>query len=135
VERWERIKVGGGTPPVMTPFGWLVLYHGVAGDPGGPDRPKKLVYSAGVLILDRADPRRIVYRSREPVMTPDLPTEKQGLVANVVFPTAIDQRLDLHRPERFDFYYGMADSRIGAARLWLPRHLPPHATADAPGEV
>jgi beta-1,2-mannobiose phosphorylase / 1,2-beta-oligomannan phosphorylase len=35
-------------------------------------------------------------------------------------------------PERFDGYYGMADSRIGVARLDLPDRLPPGAGADPP---
>ena len=46
---------------------------------------------------------------------------------NVVFPTAIDRRDDLGLPGRFDVYYGMADSRIGVARLDLPDHLPTDA--------
>ncbi len=33
-------------------------------------------------------------------------------------------------PDRFDIYYGMADNRIGAARLNLPENLPPAALAD-----
>jgi len=35
-------------------------------------------------------------------------------------------------PERFDGYCGMADSRIGVARLDLPDRLPPGAGADPP---
>jgi hypothetical protein len=31
---------------------------------------------------------------------------------------------DLGTPDRFDVYYGMADNRIGAARLDLPDRLP-----------
>jgi hypothetical protein len=49
-----------------------------------------------------------------------------------VFPTGIDRRDDLGTPDRFDVYYGMADNRIGVARLDLPEHLPPGAAADAP---
>ena len=30
---WELLKIGGGTPPVRIPEGWLVLYHGVTGTP------------------------------------------------------------------------------------------------------
>jgi hypothetical protein len=41
-------------------------------------------------------------------------------VADVAFPTGVDRRLDLGLPNRIDVYYGMADSRIGAARLDLP---------------
>jgi predicted GH43/DUF377 family glycosyl hydrolase len=36
-------------------------------------------------------------------------------VNNVVFPTGIDVRDD----RTMDIYYGMADARIGAARMWL----------------
>jgi predicted GH43/DUF377 family glycosyl hydrolase len=25
---WERLKIGAGTPPVLTKRGWLILYHG-----------------------------------------------------------------------------------------------------------
>jgi predicted GH43/DUF377 family glycosyl hydrolase len=64
-----------------------------------------------------------------------MPQERQGTVANVVFPTGIDQRDDLGAPDRFDVYYGMADNRIGAARLDLPDHLPTGADADAPDAV
>jgi predicted GH43/DUF377 family glycosyl hydrolase len=35
-------------------------------------------------------------------------------------------------PDRFDVYYGMADKRIGVARLDLPEHIPAEAVADAP---
>lgn len=29
VEPWESLKIGGGTPPVMTRHGWMILYYGV----------------------------------------------------------------------------------------------------------
>ena len=56
---------------------------------------------------------------------PQLPQERAGTEANVVFPTGIDRRQDLGPPERFDVYYGMADDRIGVARLLVPDLLPP----------
>ena len=74
----------------------------------------------------------ILYRSAEPVLTPALPQERQGTVANVVFPTGIDRRDDLGSPDRFDVYYGMADKRIGVARLNLPDLLPPLGVTDPP---
>jgi predicted GH43/DUF377 family glycosyl hydrolase len=55
-------------------------------------------------------------------------------VANVVFPTGIDRRDDIGMPDRFDIYYGMADNRIGAARLSLPKLLPPGGAADSQEE-
>ena len=30
VAPWERLKIGGGTPPVLTRHGWLIVYHGVS---------------------------------------------------------------------------------------------------------
>jgi predicted GH43/DUF377 family glycosyl hydrolase len=35
-------------------------------------------------------------------------------------------------PDRFDVYYGMADNRIGVARLDLPDFLPSGRVADHP---
>ena len=61
-----------------------------------------------------------------------LPQERRGTVANVVFPTGIDRRDDLGSPNRFDVYFGMADNRIGVARLDLPDSLPPGRVADPP---
>jgi predicted GH43/DUF377 family glycosyl hydrolase len=91
-----------------------------------------LCYSAGVMVLSEKHPRVIRYRSVEPILTPVLPQERDGIVANVVFPTGIDRRDDLGKPDRFDVYYGMADNRIGAARLDLPDHLPAGTRADSP---
>ena len=74
----------------------------------------------------------IRYRSAEPVLTPALPQERSGTVANVVFPTGIDRRDDLGTPDRFDVYYGMADNRIGVARLDVPDFVPTGGAADPP---
>jgi hypothetical protein len=84
------------------------------------------------MVLSEEHPRVIRYRSPRPVLTPDLPRERRGTVANVVFPTGIDRRDDLGAPDCFDVYYGMADNRIGVARLDLPECPPPGALADHP---
>ena len=85
----------------MTRHGWMVVYHGVheLADPSTTGH--KLCYSAGVLVLPRKHPRHIRYRSPEPVLTPDLPRERIGTVANVVFPTAIDRRDDRASRDRW----------------------------------
>ncbi len=76
------------------------------------------------MVLSETQPRIIRYRSRQPVLTADSPQERNGVVANVVFPTGIDRRDDLGLPDRFDVYYGMADDRIGVARMDVPESLP-----------
>jgi len=132
VSPWERLKIGGGTPPILTRHGWLIVYHGV-NEVKEPDSEKlHLQYSAGVMILSKEHPHKIRYRSVEPVLTPLIPEERNGIVPNVVFPTGIDRRDDLGLPDRFDVYYGMADNRIGVARLDLPDILPPEGVADSP---
>jgi len=132
VSPWERLKIGGGTPPVLTRHGWLILYHGVSEMPDQGKEGKHLCYSAGVMVLSKDHPQVIHYRSEEPVLKPELKQERQGTISNVVFPTGIDRRDDLGLPNRFDVYYGMADYRIGVARLDLPDILPPEGIADNP---
>ena len=130
VAPWEMLKIGCGTPPVLTRHGWLLLYHGVSKETESANAGRGLCYSAGVMVLSERDPRKILYRSPEPVLTPESPDELRGTIANVVFPTGIDRRDDLGTPDRFDVYYGMADSRIGVARLDLPEHLPTGSLAN-----
>ena len=124
VAAWEQLKIGGGTPPVMTRHGWMVVYHGVSDIAATTSEAHHLCYSAGVMILSKKHPQEILYRSPDPVLTPDAPQERIGTVANVVFPTGIDRRDDLGLPNRFDVYYGMADNRIGVASMMVPEHLP-----------
>ena len=133
VSPWERLKIGGGTPPILTRHGWLIVYHGVR-DLALPNQEHKFCYSAGVMILSKEHPHKILYRSVNPVLRPELLAERSGIIDNVVFPTGIDRRDDLGLPDRFDVYYGMADNRIGVARLDLPDILPMIGTADSPDE-
>jgi predicted GH43/DUF377 family glycosyl hydrolase len=120
-EPWEALKIGGGTAPLKTRHGWLTLFHGVSGTIFPGIRPQTEVhYSAGAMLLDLDDPRRVVYRSREPILEPEFRAEREGMIPNVVFPTALDQRDE----NRVDVYYGMADSRIGAGSFTIPESLP-----------
>lgn len=134
VSSWERLKIGGGTPPILTRHGWMIIYHGVSEIPESSNDGHQLCYSAGVMVLSKEHPRVIRYRSTYPVLTPVLPQECHGTIANVVFPTGIDRRDDLGSTDRFDVYYGMADNRIGVARLDLPDFLPQERVADPPEE-
>ncbi|MFD0764642.1 hypothetical protein ACFQZI_07235 [Mucilaginibacter lutimaris] len=101
----------------------MFLYHGVHAAERSTPEKQQLVYSAGVMFLSAEDPYDIAFRSFEPILTPTLPEEKVGVIADVVFPTGIDQRTDIGMPDRYDVYYGMADNRIGVARLDLPQSL------------
>lgn len=124
---WESIKIGGGTPPILTHLGWMMLYHGVSGTYAeGAFRQDQLHYAAGLIVLDALSGRQILYRTPTPLLRPELPEECEGTVPYVVFPTGVDRRGDSADPQGMDIYYGMADTRIGVARLHLPRQLAAH---------
>ncbi len=112
---WEQRKIGTGTPPVRLPYGWLLPYHAVSAPDG------RVRYCMGVAILDLERPSRVLYRTPLPVLEPETDYERNGLVADVIFPTAGDLRSD----GRLDVYYGAADRVVAAARLTLPSRLPP----------
>jgi predicted GH43/DUF377 family glycosyl hydrolase len=72
---WEFVQIGNCGSPIELDEGWLLLTHGV-----GPVRK----YSIGAVLLDKADPSRILARSREPLVRPE-PSERAGYVPNVVY--------------------------------------------------
>jgi beta-1,2-mannobiose phosphorylase / 1,2-beta-oligomannan phosphorylase len=111
---WEALKIGAGPPPVRTDKGWLLLHHGVSGRlEDGVDLQPAVRYCAGAMMLDREEAWRVVARATKPLLQPETDQERKGIVPNVVFPTALDERGD----GTADVFYGMADARIGAARL------------------
>lgn len=69
VSAWERLKIGGGAPPVLSKHGWLFVYHGVREVSAPFGSARALSYSAGVMILAEENPQVIRYRSTDPVLT------------------------------------------------------------------
>jgi predicted GH43/DUF377 family glycosyl hydrolase len=118
---WEQLRIGAGTPPVRTHLGMMMIYHGVAGTlAAAPGEHNVVNYTAGVVFFEPGRDGGLKYRSNMPIFIPETPDETQGVVNNVVFPTGIDDRGN----GIIDFYYGMADRYVGAARLTLPETLP-----------
>jgi beta-1,2-mannobiose phosphorylase / 1,2-beta-oligomannan phosphorylase len=114
---WEQFKIGAGAPPVRLPDGWLLLYHAVSPLPeAGAEQVR---YCVGAVVLDLKDPTTILYRTAQPILQPETSYEVQGIVPNVVFPTATELRSD----GRLDVYYGAADFAIGVARLTVSSEL------------
>jgi predicted GH43/DUF377 family glycosyl hydrolase len=72
---WEFVQIGNCGSPIEIDEGWLLLTHGV-----GPVRK----YSIGAVLLDKADPSKVLARTREPLIRPE-PSERQGYVPNVVY--------------------------------------------------
>lgn len=72
---WEFIQIGNCGSPVETEFGWVLLTHGV-----GPMRE----YSIGVILLDIANPLKIIGNMSTPLLTCN-EEEREGYVPNVVY--------------------------------------------------
>lgn len=72
---WEFVQIGNCGSPIELDEGWLLLTHGV-----GPVRK----YAIGAVLLDKADPSRVLARAREPLVRPE-PSEREGYVPNVVY--------------------------------------------------
>lgn len=132
VSPWEKLKIGTGTPPIMTRHGWLIVYHGVSEIEGAESDNHRLRYAAGVMVLSAKNPQELLYRSSTPVLNPTPSTQRRGTPSDVVFPTGIDRRDDIGQADRYDVYYGMDDFRIGVARLDVPATLPRTGAADPP---
>lgn len=110
---YESAKIGAGPSPLRVPEGWLLLHHGVSGaTPKGFELAYGSRYSAGAILLDAEDPRRVLARSAEPLLAPETAEELRGTLGNVVFPTAVEEI-----GGRTFVFYGMADSSIGVAEL------------------
>jgi predicted GH43/DUF377 family glycosyl hydrolase len=72
---WEFVQIGNCGAPIELDEGWLLLTHGV-----GPVRR----YSIGAVLLDKADPAKVLARSHEPLVRPE-PSDREGYVPNVVY--------------------------------------------------
>ncbi len=102
---WDNLKIGAGAPPIKTPHGWLLLYHGVE----KADRP---IYRLGFILLDLNDPTKVLKRSEEPILEPEEEWEIFGVVPNVVFSDAMVE----YQGKCF-VYYGAADTCICVATI------------------
>lgn len=103
---WDCHRVGLGPPPLETPQGWLLIYHGVRLTTSGS------LYRVGMALLDLDQPWRVICRCREWVLAPTQTYEWMGNVPGVVFPTgAVVNR----KTQMLHLYYGAADTVIGVA--------------------
>ena len=107
---WDANKIGLSPPPLETPEGWLLLYHGVRATAGG------CLYRLGLALLDLEDPCRVLRRSDEWIFAPEMPYERQGDVNGVVFPCGwiLDSTSGAIR-----IYYGGADTCLALATAQL----------------
>lgn len=108
----EISYLGGGCPPIETPIGWLIIYHGVK------DSLEGYVYSACAALFDLENPQIEIARLPYPLFKPQFKWELKGEVNNVCFPTGA-----VVFDERLFIYYGAADERIACASIQLSELL------------
>ncbi|MGI6468263.1 MAG: glycosidase [Syntrophomonadaceae bacterium] len=118
---WDSLKIGAGTQPIKTVYGWLMIYHGV---------DFNRVYRLGVLLVDHNQPERVIYRSPNPVLSPECEYEvgdEMCWVPNVVFTcgaVAGEDKEILEADDELLVYYGAADTFIGMARAKIGDLIP-----------
>ena len=99
---WHNRTRSAGPPPIKTRHGWLLFYHAM--DKDDPGR-----YKLGALLLDPKDPRKILYRSRYPVLEPDKWYENDWKPGIIYASGAVVKGGTLF------IYYGGGDKHIGVA--------------------
>ncbi len=97
--RFESQKIGGGSPPIKTKDGWLIIYHG-KGD--------NSIYTLRLLLLDLENPSKIIKIGKCPVLQPAEIYEKKGFFNNVVFTNGLVVMPD----NRVFIYYGVCDESV-----------------------
>jgi predicted GH43/DUF377 family glycosyl hydrolase len=105
---WELVQIGNCGSPVEIDEGWLLLTHGV-----GPMRK----YSIGAVLLDKADPRKVLARTVNPIISPS-DEDREGYVPNVVYTCGA-----LVHGRRLFMPYGVADSSVGFSFIDLDQLL------------
>ena len=115
---WGSHKIGPAAPPVKTPAGWLVFFHGAFIPEGENTGWKKWccgrckVYSAGLMLLDLNEPWKIKAIRKDPVLVPHTDYEMNPVYRpDVVFPCGIIPEAD----GTIKIYYGASDYSIALA--------------------
>jgi len=108
---WDSKKVGAGAPPMKTKDGWLLIYQSVGyQDPGR--------YKIGAMLLDKNDPTKVLYRTNNPIISPEESYENDGFKAGVVYPCGA-----VIKDDKLLVYYGGADTVVCAAEANLDTFL------------
>lgn len=104
---WDANKIGLSCPPIETPRGWLVLYHGVKQTASGS------LYRVGLALFDIQKPDVCLLRGDSWIFGPEADYEHGGDVHDVVFPCGYTIHPD---GDTINIYYGAADSCIALAQ-------------------
>ncbi len=102
-----------GAPPIKTEYGWLLIYSHIQNYFPSPEKLGH-VFGIEALLLDLQDPRKIIGRTKGPILVPGESYELSGHTPNVVFPTGAILEKEVLR-----IYYGAADTTACVASVFL----------------
>ena len=112
----DHVEVGA--PPIKTKYGWLLIYshinhYGV----------RDMLFGIEAVLLDKNNPRKIISRTKHPLLMPKKLYELYGMVPNVIFPSGATLKGD-----ELKIYYGAADTTCCVAKTSLSdliKHMKP----------
>ena len=117
---WDANKIGLSPPPIETPQGWLVIYHGVRHTAAGA------IYRLGLALFDLHAPERCLSVATNGSLV------RRNLMSSVAMSITLSFRADIRLAPDGDtlrLYYGAADTSIGMATgslramlEWLENH-------------
>ena len=102
-----------GAPPIKTKKGWLVVYSHIQRY-GAPD----VVFGIEAILLDLKNPRKIVGRTKGPLMVNEEYYENAGHASHIIFPSGALMTKKKNK-EILEIYYGAADTHCAKAKVNL----------------
>ncbi len=106
---WDEAGVGLGPPPIWTPQGWLIIYHGTR------EKASKLIYRVGLALLD-LEKIEMTHQSKGRVFGPEKGFE--GGKDGIVFPCGA-----IVKGNELRMYYGADDDVVALATANLEEIL------------
>ncbi|MBU2251692.1 MAG: hypothetical protein KKH25_05490, partial [Candidatus Omnitrophica bacterium] len=103
----DHIEVGAA--PLKTKQGWLLVYSHIQNY-----RDSNKIFGIEALLLDLKNPRKVIGRTRHPMLVPEESYEKYGQIENVIFPSGA-----LIRDKDLWIFYGATDTTSCLAKVRL----------------
>jgi len=109
--QYDHVEVG--VSPIKTKYGWLLIYSHIQNYFKSPENLDR-IFGIEALLLGINDTKKIIGRTRGPLLVPEEPYELSGYIPNVIFPSGA-----LLEKDTLTIYYGAADTTVCSAQVNL----------------
>lgn len=103
----EMDRVDVGTPPIKTPYGWLLIYCCIK-----DHQTDQREFQVRGVLLDLTDPQKVIGIIKDPLLTPEENYEKNGNVPNTIFPNC-----GIIENDVLALYYSATDTNVCIATI------------------